>query len=156
MATFNAFPLVSAGPNGSVDLASRANEIFITPRFNVAWFTYLMTANEVAGDIIRLWFAPAGTIIIPHLSMLMSDGIATTATANVGDEDATPVAARYCAGANVAANHARVLFSATGNPAGADVPYMLTQDSWIEIVLATLATPVAGKHLQALVAYNGA
>jgi len=162
MSTLYATPL---GPNvkadGSIDIARRVSTNRLTPRVCVAHLTYIMTAAELAADVIRLWRAPQGTKILPHLSLVTSDGISTTATLNVGDEDllgigAAAVAARYAAAANVAAANARVLFSATGNPVAAVTPYELGSDAWITATFATLTVPVAAKRLEFLVFYLGA
>lgn len=153
MPTFYAdgLPIASA-----IGLHQRVNTKLLTPRCCVAMLVYTMVGTEAANDVIRLWLAPQGTTILSHLSLLTSDGIATTATVNVGDEDPTATPARYCAGANVAGANARVLFNATGNPVASVAPYTLLFDAYITATFATLAAPVAGKKLRFLTFYTGA
>lgn len=141
---------------GAIDLAKRVNELYITGRYNFALLTYTLDGTEAAADTINLLFGMQGMTIIPEHSFITSDGAATTLTVDVGDLDPTAAPQRYCAGANVAAANARVLFSATGNPAAAVAPYTLLANAWIQATLATVGTPVAGKKLRFGVAYIGA
>jgi hypothetical protein len=141
---------------GSIDIAKRVNEKILTPRINFAIVTYTMLGTEAAGEIIKLMLGMQGMTILPLQSYITSDGIAATATIDVGDTDPTADADRYCDGADVAAANTRPLFSATGTPVAAIVPYTLAQNAWIQATFATLATPVAGKKLRFVIAYAGA
>lgn len=142
--------------NGSVQLSRRVNEKLLTPRINYAFLTYTMLGTEAAADIIKLFLGMQGMTILPLQSYITSDGVATTCTIDVGDTDPTADPDRYCAGANVAAANTRPLFSATGNPVAAVVPYTLVNNAWIQATFATLGTPVAGKKLRFCIAYAGA
>jgi hypothetical protein len=117
-----------------------------------------MLGTEAAGDVIRFGQLPAGSIILPHLSIVTSDGIATTATLNVGDTGTVDqkgaalqaaVANRYAAALDVAA-------------AGVDAftplvaQFELGGDTWLVAAFATLTVPVAGKKLRLVAFYTGA
>ena len=128
---------------------------------NVAILTYTFDGTEAASDKVRLLKLPAGSIILPHMSLVTGDGIATTATVDIGDDDVAGVGAavdadRYADGLDVAAAGID-LFSALATTTGARLtPYALGADSWIEATFATLVTPVAGKKLKFIITYVGA
>lgn len=141
---------------GSIDLAKRVDGPKFTPRVSIVRSTYTMLGTEVAGEKVELCRLNQGACVMSHLSELTSDGIATTCTLDVGDDDPTADQDRYCAAANIAANNARVLFSATGNPVAAVAPYVVAQDCWLIATFLTLTVPVAGKKLRVLTCYVGA
>lgn len=141
---------------GQIDLAKRVDGPKLTPRVTIARLTYTMLGTEAAGEKINLLRLNQGATVMCHLSLITSSGIGTTCTMDVGDDDPTAVQARYCAGANVAAANARVLFSATGNPVAAVAPYTVLQDCWLIATFLTLTVPVAGGKLRFLVCYTGA
>jgi hypothetical protein len=116
-----------------------------TPTTRVVQPVYTFTGAEAAADVIRVFQVPAGSIVIPHLSNVVSDAVATTATITVGDDGlgSTLDADRYSTALNVAAAGVDAF---TGG-AAATVPYQSTAEGWITVTLATLATPVAGKKL---------
>ena len=69
---------------------------------------YTMLGTEAANDIINLVRLPGGVKVDPTLSSVTGDGIATTATIDVGDNDVLGVGAaadvdRYADGLDVAA-----------------------------------------------------
>lgn len=127
-----------------------------TPTTRVIQPKYTFTGDEVATDTIRLCKLPAGCVILPYLSNVVSDAVATTATITIGDEavsakdTVTADVDRYSTALDVAAAGADAF---TGGIA-ATVPYALTAERWITVTLATLNTPVAGKILQFNLAYN--
>lgn len=144
-----------------VGLESRVNVNTEAADLKFVRKVYTLTGEEAAADVIRICRLKQGQIVLPTLSVVTSDGAATTLTVDVGDDDTHGVGAaadpdRYCDGANVAAANTRPLFSATGNPPAATTPYVVGADCWLTATLATLATPVEGKKLTFLVAIIGA
>lgn len=128
---------------------------------NVAILTYTMDGTEAANDIVRLTKLKAGSIILPHLSLVTSDAIAATATIDIGDDDVAGVGAavdadRYADGLDVAAAGIDLFSSVAPTTAARTTPYALGADSWIELTFATLVTPVAGKKLKVIITYVGA
>jgi hypothetical protein len=120
-------------------------------------FVYTMLGTETAADIINLVKLPLGAIIVPGLSSVTTDGIATTATIDVGDDDVLGVGAaadpdRYADGLNVAAAGVD-LFDANACAARL-TPYALGADAVITLTWATMDTPVAGRKLTFRIAYR--
>jgi hypothetical protein len=118
--------------------------------------TYTMTGSEAASDIIRLVWLPEFSEVIPTLSSVTGNAVATTATLHVGDLDTAGVggvvdADRYAVSLDVAASGLD-LFSA-GAGVALQTPYRLGAGAWITATFATLATPVAGKILTFRIAY---
>jgi hypothetical protein len=120
---------------------------------------YTMVGTEAANDVINLVRLPGGVKIDPTLSSVTGDGIATTATIDVGDNDVLGVGAvadvdRYADGLDVAAAGID-LFSANACAARL-TPYVLGGESIIQAKFITLVTPVAGKKLRFRIAYLAA
>jgi hypothetical protein len=131
---------------------------------------YTMLGTEAASDVINLYLAQPGTMIDPTYSSVVSNGIATTATINVGDDDTTGTylitgtsgasATRYASALNVAATMTSPLGFSSGTslanpytigatavePVGSSAGTGVS-GSWVYATFATLATPVAGKVL---------
>lgn len=141
---------------GSIDLAKRVDGPKVTPRLTIIRSTYTMLGTEVAGEKVYLGRLNQGACVMCHLSEVTSDGISTTCTLDIGDDDPTADQDRYCAAADVAANNSRKLFSATGNPVAAVAPYTVINDCWLIATFLTLTVPVAGKKLRVLTLYVGA
>jgi hypothetical protein len=143
------------GLPAAVGLHQRVNTQLLTPRMCVATLIYTMVGTEVAGDIIKVPLQQ-GDRILPHLSQVSSDGIATTATLKIGDDDiAGPDDDRYGAAIDVAAAGLDSFNAATKGVA-ATTSYSLSKDANLTVTFATLGTPVAGKKLEFLVFYVGA
>lgn len=141
----------------SPNLGNRARGDNLTATLLVLIATYTMTGAEAANDIINIASLPQGTMIFPHLSEVTGDGIATTATLDVGDNDVLGVgsavdADRYADGLNVAAAGSD-LFNANAC-AAETTPYRLGSDAIIKGLFATMATPVAGKKLVFRIVYS--
>lgn len=120
---------------------------------------YEMDGTEAANDVVNLVRLPGGVKVDPTLSTVTGDGIATTATIDVGDDDAEGVGAaadvdRYADGLDVAAAGID-LFSANACAARL-TPYVLSKESIIQAKFITLVTPVAGKKLRFRIAYVAA
>lgn len=121
-----------------------------TPTTRTVQPLYTMTGAEVNGDTIYLEKVPAGTIVIPFLSNVYSDAVATTGVGTVGDAPTSAkdlVAAstnRYSTGLDVAAAGVDPF---TGG-AAATVPYQTLSERWLTFTFTTLTVPVAGKKLQ--------
>lgn len=118
---------------------------------------YTMLGTEAQGDFLNLIKLPQAAVIDPTLSSVVTDGIATTATLDIGDDDDEGVGAaadadRYADGLDVAAAGVD-LFSANAAAARL-VPYKLSKDSIIKLEFKTLVTPVAGKKLLIRLAYR--
>lgn len=103
-----------------------------------ATITYVMTAAEAATETVTLWTPPANTVV--HGYDITSDGIATTATVDIGVVGGS--ADSICDGADVAA-------------AGLDSGrcHVAADGKEIYLTFATLATPVAAKTLTIDITY---
>lgn len=162
MPTFYADTIAGSSPSlRGVNLGDRIDGALITSRLSMAWLTYTLAGTEAANDIVRLFRGRQGMIIIPHLSIVHGNGIAATATLDVGDDDVLGVGAaadadRYADGLDVAAAGSDLFNSVAPTTAARATPYRLGSDAWIEAKFATLVTPVAGKILQFQIFYGGA
>ena len=133
----------------------------LTPRVEVVTAIYTVTAALAANDVIKLFKAPAGAKVIPHLSQIDSDGVgATTCTLTVGDLDVTAAGVdasdndRYGAALDVNAAGKDLLDSATRGVAS-NAPYALQSESWITATVATLTgTATASRVLTFRIAYT--
>lgn len=122
-----------------------------------AVIAYTMLGTEAQGDFINLVKLPQGAEIDPAASSVTGDGVATTCTLDIGDDDTAGVGAaadadRYADGLDVAAAGIDA-FSANACAARL-VPYALGADSIIKCEFKTLATPVAAKKLLFRIAYR--
>lgn len=155
--------LYPVGLSATVGLAQRLSTKNFTPRCCVLDVVYTMLGTEVAGDVIRFGPLHQGDRVLPHLSIVTSDGIAATATVDIGDTGTTSAWAvlqaadvdRYADGLDVAAAGAD-LFTAGTAPAALVPQFDLLGDTWLTATLVTLATPVAGKKLRVVAFYTGA
>jgi len=138
-------------------LANRMQSPTFTLNVRTVEVVYTMLATEVAGDVINIVKLPQGAIIDPTLSSIVTDGIAGTATIDIGDDDTAGVGAaadvdRYADGLDVAAAGVDLF---TANSAAARLtPYALGADSIIRATLVTLVTPVVGRKLTFRIAYR--
>lgn len=125
-------------------------------RFRQMVARYVMDGTEAANDIVNLGVLPKGAIIDPTLSSVVTDGIAATATIDIGDTDDAGVGAvadvdRYADGLDVAAAGID-LFSANACAARL-TPYALGEEAIIQAKFITLVTPVAAKILEFRIGY---
>lgn len=130
--------------------------LFLLP-VRVVEVIYTMLGTEAAGDVINIVKLPQGAIIDPSLSSVTTDGIAGTATLDVGDNDTAGVGAaadvdRYADGLDVAAAGVDK-FDSIAN-ASRLTPYALGADSIVTGTLVTLVTPVAARKLTFRIAYR--
>lgn len=140
-------------------LRSRLVPLQLCAGILIANVRYTMLGTEAQGDFVNLLRLPMGAQIVPALSQVTTDGIATTATIDVGDDDVLGVGTaadsdRYADGLNVAsAAHATFSYIAC---AARLTPYSLGTDPDNAIVMEfkTLVTPVLGKVLDFLIAYR--
>jgi hypothetical protein len=146
-----------------VGLAQRKEGFRTTPRVSITTIEYTFDGTEVAGDVIRLWLAPQGTIILPHLSGIQVQvDAAATLTIDVGDEDTTGVGAaadpdRYSDGVDAGA----VGWKPFAGGVAAGVFYRINGQvgqagAYVDATLVTLATPAVGGKLVFSIAYLGA
>lgn len=117
---------------------------------------YTMLGTEAANDLINIAVGKPGMVIDPSHSTVVSDGVATTATLDVGDTDALGVglaadADRYADGLDVAAAGVDRFDSIAC--AARLTPYKINSECIIQAKFATLATPVAGKKLRFRIGY---
>lgn len=117
---------------------------------------YTMLGTEAANDLINIAVGFPGMVIDPSHSTVVSEGIATTATLDVGDTDASGVGAavdadRYADGLDVAAAGVDRFDSIAC--AARLTPYTIASDCIIQAKFATLVTPVAGKVLRFRIGY---
>jgi hypothetical protein len=128
-----------------------------------AYAQYVVTAAEVANDIIRIVKLPQGARIIPHLSQIDNDAVGgTSAIITVGDTDTTAAgvdatdADRYGAAIDITAAGKDLFDSATRGVASNN-SYALQSQSWITATFTTLtAAPTAAKVLTFRIAYTSA
>lgn len=118
---------------------------------------YTMLGTEAANDLINIAKLPQGAVIDPCHSTVVGDGVATTATLHVGDDDTAGVGAaadddRYATSMDVAAAGVD-RFDSTAAAARL-TPYALGADSIIQGKFATMNTPVAGKKLRFRIGYR--
>ena len=138
------------------EIGSRAQGLKISGLLLIATSTYTMLGTEAAGDKINIVRLPMRAMVDPTHSTVVSDGIATTATLDVGDDDVLGVGAaadvdRYADGLDVAAAG---IDKFDANACAARLtPYVLGSEAWIIGTLVTLVTPVAGKKLVFRVGY---
>lgn len=133
-------------------LASLLDPNLSGARIKIITATYTMTGNEVANDVVNIAKIPSGCLVDPTSSSIASTGIATTATAQLGDTDTQggTVAydpGRYSTAIDVHAKTTTVAVSASGGTT-LNAPAEITDD-WVMLIctFATLAVPVAGAQL---------
>jgi hypothetical protein len=136
-------------------LHQRVNTNLVTPRCCVLQLNYTMLGTEAAADVFQVEI-PQGFRLLPHLSIVTSDGAATALVMKIGDTD--PAGAdddRY--GAALAVGAAGV-YSLNANTKGvaATALYTTTADCLLTVTLTTVTTPVAGKKLEFQLFYTGA
>jgi len=117
---------------------------------------YTMLGTEAAADKVRLFRLPPRAKVDPMLSTVVTDGIATTATIDIGDDDDGGVGAavdvdRYADGLDVAAAGVDKFDSIIA--AARLTPYVTSKDCWCELTFVTLVTPVAARMLRIRVGY---
>lgn len=117
---------------------------------------YTMLGTEAAADSFKIVKLPPRAMVDPTLSTVTSEGVATTCTLDIGDDDVLGVGAaadvdRYADGLDVAAAGIDKFDSIIA--AARLTPYVLGSEAWIIGTFATLATPVAGKKLTIRLAY---
>lgn len=145
---------------GVFQVAPKATELLnsavATPTTRTLQPSYTMTGNEAAGDIIYLCKVPNGTTVVPFLSNVYSNGVASVATITVGDapvrakDTVVASANRYSTALDVAASGVDAF---TGGAAAA-TPYETLDLRWITATFATLTTPTAGGKLQFNITLN--
>lgn len=137
-------------------LRNRAEGLKISGLLLIATATYTVLGTEAAGDKINIVRLPMRAMVDPTYCTVVSDGIATTATLDVGDDDVLGVGAaadvdRYADGLDVAAAGIDKFDSIAC--AARLTPYVLGSEAWIIGTLVTLVTPVAGKKLVFRIGY---
>lgn len=137
-------------------IGSRAQGLKISGLLLIATSTYTMLGTEAAEDKVRIVKLSERSMVDPTFCTVVSDGIATTATLDVGDDDVLGVGAaadvdRYADGLDVAAAGIDKFDSIAA--AARLTPYVLGSEAWIEATFATLVTPVAGKKLVFRIGY---
>ena len=109
--------------------------------------TYNMTGSEAANDVVNLFKLPEGAEVVKTGSFVKAVGtIAVTCTVDIGDDDPTADPDRYATALDVAA---------AGLDAFDEEPvHTLTQESNIQLLFKTLATPGSTGVLHVYVAYR--
>lgn len=136
------------------NLGDRVPEVTLRNRTSYLHAKYTFDGTEAAADVINLGKLRAGDMVIAAGIAISSDGIATTATLDVGDDIPTADPDKYVDGADVAS--AGLDFGSAAPGVAATTAVALTQDAYITATLATLVTPVAGKKLELFIPYIGA
>lgn len=140
----------------SPNIGARAQGLKASGIILIATSTYTMLGTEAANDLVYICRLPPRAMVDPTLSSVVSEGIATTATLDIGDDDDEGVGAvadpdRYADGLDIAAAGVD-LFSAIAAAARL-TPYVTSKACWLQAKFATLVTPVADKKLVFRVAY---
>lgn len=125
---------------------------------------YQMYGNEAANDLINLYLAQPGTMVVP-IGSVSQRSPGTTMTLNIGDDDTTGVGLVTGLNQNAGTRYASGINTATGqtNPvalAGGDAltdPYVIgataqetgpnggtIAGAWVQAKFATLVSPTAG------------
>ena len=138
------------------NIGSRAQGLKASGIILIATATYTMLGTEAQNDLINICRLPPRAMVDPTLSSVVSNGIATTATLDVGDDDDEGVGAaadpdRYADGLDVAAAGVDQ-FDAIAAAARL-TPYVTSKACWLQGKFATLVTPVADKLLVFRIAY---
>lgn len=143
-----------AAKQNSPTMGNRVEGVRASGTLHVATPTVTLESAVAANDVVNLIKLSENTIIIPELCHVYSDGVATTATIDIGDDDATTAvdADRYADGLNVAAAGYDAFTSGTA-PAASASRYKLQAESWITATFATLATPTVGGKLHFVITY---
>jgi hypothetical protein len=104
--------------------------------------TYTTVGTEAAADVINIVLLQAGQFVNPIDSAVVTNGLASTATVSIGDNDpAGASATRYSTALNLAS---ATQLAFTGG-AAALTPYSVSADCYLQATLATYATPGTGK-----------
>jgi hypothetical protein len=155
MATFKSDEIANLDvTTKAVNLHQRVAGPSLFPRKRTIISTYTMVGTEAQNDVVCLAPLYQGETVLSHQSLVTSDGIATTATVDIGDDDPTADPDRYADGINVAAA-GYDLFNAN-SAAAATAPRAVGTDCWLKLLFATLVTPVAGKKLRIITEVVGA
>lgn len=131
-------------------IGTRADAIKVTGLLLIATITVTMVGDEAANDTVKLIKLPKRAMVDPTHSTVVSNGVATTATIDIGDDDVLGVGAaadpdRYADGLDVAAAGIDRFDSIAA--AARLTPYILGSESWIILTWATMNTPVAATKL---------
>lgn len=131
-------------------IGDRADAIKVTGLLLIATIVVTMAGTEAANDTVKLIKLPKRAMIDPTASTVVSEGVATTATIDIGDDDVLGVGAvvdpdRYAAALDVAAAGVDRFDSIAA--AARLTPYILGSESWIILTWKTMNTPVAAKKL---------
>lgn len=110
----------------------------------VAQPVYTMLGTESAAETVLLCRVPKRYKLLEDLSNVANDGMATTATIDVGT---STTADRYADGLDTAAA-GRDAFGVTGDDTVDNSVESDEADSYVILTFATLATPVAGKKVK--------
>ena len=145
-----------AAVQAAPDIADRLDPIKVTGLLLIATITVTLTGAEAANDTVRLIKLPKRAMVDPTVSTVVSEGVATTCTIDIGDDDTAGVGAmadpdRYADGLDVAAAGIDRFDSIAAS--ARLTPYILGAESWIILKYATLATPVADKKLTIRLGY---
>jgi hypothetical protein len=137
-------------------LRSRNNPVRENASLRFIEALYTMLGTEAQNDLINIAVGLQGMVIDPSHSTVVSEGIATTATLDVGDTDLLGVGTavdidRYADGLDIAA--AGVDRFDANACAARLTPYTLGSDCIIQGKFITLVTPVAGKKLRFRIGY---
>lgn len=145
---------IGAVQAGNVNILANLQDPNLTAgRIKIITAIYTMTGNEVANDVVYLARLPSGALVNPDAGNMSGNGIATTATASIGDTDTQggTVAydpARYSAAQNVAAAVTTGTGVAFSGGTTLPAPAQITDDwVWLVLTFATLTVPVSGKQI---------
>lgn len=114
---------------------------------------YTMTGTEAQGDTIYVCRLGMGALVDPVRSNVAGNGIATTASVQIGDTDTqggtvSPDVTRYSAAIAVNANMTATTGVSYAGGTALIVPQETTDDPvWVTATLSVLTVPVAGKVL---------
>jgi hypothetical protein len=114
---------------------------------------YTMTGAELANDVINIARIGQGVVVDPVRSSVAGNGIATTASVQIGDTDTAggtiaASATRYSAAIAVNADMSATTAVAFAGGAALITPFETTDDPcWLTATFSILTVPVAAKVL---------
>ena len=103
-------------------------------------------SSMAVGDTIQLVRLPKGSVLVPHLSQIMTEALGTTLNVNIGDQGNS---SRYAAALDIKAAGSHLLMGTVGmlNPVELD------ESGWITATITAASGVTAGKTATAWIAY---
>lgn len=134
-------------------MGNRAAAVQTSGDIRVADVVYTLTGSESATDLINIVKLPAGCRLITALSSVEAENPGTALVLDIGDDDTTADADRYCDALTLSSG-GRVDFSASGTVAAAELAgHTLAAASWIQATVMTATSLTASQKLRFTIVY---